>query len=113
MKNFVCDDDLVPVVAPAGGVTSGKPVLIGALFGVPVADAAEGEPFTLATEGVFDLGKDASVFAAGGKVSFDPTAKTLTAPGTGKAPVGVALAAAASGAATVRVKLDGIATAAA
>jgi len=113
MKNHINSGDLVEVVAPTGGVTSGAPVLVGALFGVPVSTAAAGESVTVQTTGVFDLVKDASIFAAGGKVSFDATTGKATAPGAGKAPVGLALAAAATGAGTVRVRLDGIATAAA
>ncbi len=69
---------------------------------------------TIATEGVFELPKLASsVIAVGAKVSWDDTAKQVNAPGTGRYPIGTAIEAAGNGATTLRVRLDGIATAAA
>jgi predicted RecA/RadA family phage recombinase len=102
------------VAAPAGGVTAGDGVVVGALFGVANKTAAAGEMVTIATEGVFDLPKLASaVIAAGDKVSWDDTAKQVNLPGAACYPIGIAIEAAGNGAATVRVRLDGIATAAA
>ena len=114
MKNYIQEGRMITVAAPAGGVTSGDGVLIGSLFGVAIKTAAAGETVTIATEGVFDLPKLASaVIAAGAKVSWDDTAKQVNAPGTGRYPIGIAIEAAGNGAAIVRVRLDGIATAAA
>jgi hypothetical protein len=65
-------------------------------------------------DGVFDLPKLASaVIAAGAKVSWDDTAKQVNVPGTGRYPIGTAIEAAGNGVTTARVRLDGIATAAA
>ncbi len=49
----------------------------------------------------------------GDKVSWDDTAKQVVLPGTGMVPIGIATIAAGNGVGTVRVRLDGIATAAA
>jgi predicted RecA/RadA family phage recombinase len=114
MKNYIQEGRMITLTAPAGGVTSGAGVVIGALFGVASKTAAAGETVTLATEGVFDLPKLASaVIAPGAKVSWDDTAKQVNAPGTGRYPIGTAIEAAGNGAATVRVRLDGVATVAA
>jgi predicted RecA/RadA family phage recombinase len=114
MKNYIQEGRMITVVAPAGGVTSGDGVVIGALFGIASKTAAAGETVTIATEGVFDLPKLASaVIAVGAKVSWDDTAKQVNAPGTGRYPIGIAIEAAGNGATAVRVRLDGIATAAA
>lgn len=114
MKNFIQKDDLIEVAAPTGGVTSGDGVIVGALFGVAVTTAAEGETVTLLTEGVFDLPKaTTTTFTSGGMVSFDISTRKAVAPATGKYPIGAATVAAGNGATTVRVRLDGIATSAA
>ena len=44
-KNYRQDDDIITVTAPEGGVKSGAGVVLGALFGIAGADAAEGELF--------------------------------------------------------------------
>jgi predicted RecA/RadA family phage recombinase len=114
MKNYIQEGRMITVAAPAGGVASGDGVLVGALFGVAAKTAAEGETVTIATEGVFDLPKLASaVIAAGDRVSWDDTAKQVNLPGTGRYPIGIAIEAAGNGATAVRVRLDGVATAAA
>lgn len=114
MKNYIQEGRMITLAAPTGGVTSGDGVVIGALFGVASKTAAEGETVTIATEGVFDLPKLASaVIAAGDAVAWDDTAKEINVPATGRYPIGIAIEAAGNGASTVRVRLDGIATAAA
>lgn len=95
-------------------MTSGDGVVIGALFGVASKTAAAGETVTIATTGVFDLPKLASaVIAAGDPVAWDDTAKQINVPGTGRYPIGTAIEAAGNSTTTVRVRLDGVATAAA
>ncbi len=89
-------------------------MVIGALFGIATKTAAADETVTLATDGVFDLPKLASaVIAAGARVSWDDTAKQVVLPGAGMVPIGIATLAAGNGVAMVRVRLDGVATAAA
>jgi predicted RecA/RadA family phage recombinase len=51
--------------------------------------------------------------AGGARVAWDDTAKQVVLPGTGMVPIGIATVAAGNGIATVRVRLDGVATAAA
>jgi predicted RecA/RadA family phage recombinase len=114
MKNFIQRGDVITVAAPTGGVTSGQGVLVGNLFGVVAKTAAEGESVEIAMVGVYELPKLASaVIAAAARVAWDDTAKEVVLPSTGMVPIGVATAAAGNGAATVRVRLDGVATAAA
>jgi predicted RecA/RadA family phage recombinase len=111
MKNFIQRGDMITIAAPIGGVTSGRGVLIGNLFGVAATTAAEGESVEIATVGVYELPKLASaVIAAGDKVSWDDTAKQVNVPGAGRYPIGIAIEAAGNGVTAVRVRLDGIAT---
>lgn len=114
MKNYIQEGRIITVTTPVGGVASGDAVVIGALFGIATKAAAAGEPVAIATEGVFDLPKLASAaIAAGDKVSWDDAAKQVNVPGSGLYPIGTAIEAAGNGATTVRVRLDGVATAAA
>jgi predicted RecA/RadA family phage recombinase len=114
MKNFIQRGDMITVAAPTGGVTSGQGVFVGNLFGVAATTAAEARSVELATVGVYELPKLASaVIAAGARVAWDNTAKQVVLPGTGMVPIGIATTAAGNGVATVRVRLDGIATQAA
>lgn len=114
MKNFIQSGHHIDITAPAGGVSSGDGVIVGSLFGIATTDAAEGETVLLTTTGVFDLPKLASaVIAAGDRVAWDVTAGQVNLPGTGRFPIGIAIAAAGNGVAVVRVRLDGVATAAA
>lgn len=64
MKNRNLSGDVIPLIAPAGGVTSGEPVVIGGIVGVAVGTAAAGKPFELHREGVFTL-PTAAAFAVG------------------------------------------------
>jgi predicted RecA/RadA family phage recombinase len=114
MKNYIQNGDIITVTAPVGGVTSGQGILVGSLFGIVAATAAEGESAEIATTGVFDLLKDvATLIDVGDRVAWDDTAKQVALPGAGLYPVGIAVTAAGNGTTTVRVRLDGIATAAA
>lgn len=111
MKNFIQRGDVITVTAPTGGVVSGQGVLVGNLFGVAAITAAEDESVEIATVGVYELPKLASaVIAAGARVAWDTTAKQVVLPGTGMVPIGIATLAAGNGVATVRVRLDGVAT---
>ena len=42
MKNYVQDDENIPLTAPAGGVVSGFAYLIGAIFGTGTVAGADG-----------------------------------------------------------------------
>ncbi|MBX6321994.1 MAG: DUF2190 family protein [Rhodospirillaceae bacterium] len=114
MKTFIQNGDVITVTAPTGGVSSGDGVIVGSLFGVAAFTAAEGENVEIATTGVYELPKDpTAVIAAGAQVAWDTSAKQIDLPDTGFYPVGIAIEAAGNGITTVRVRLDGVATAAA
>ena len=108
MENNVKHGDTLTVTAPAGGVTSGQAVLIGAaLFGVCVTDAAAGADVEIKTTGVFeDVPKAAgAAWVQGDILYWDAAAKNFTKTATANTRVGVAVAAAASGDAVGTVKV--------
>lgn len=105
MKNFIQTGDTLTVVAPRV-LVSGEGCLVGSLFGVASDDAASGASAEIVMEGVFDLAKDASVFAQGDKVYWDNTAFKITSTTTANKLCGVAAAAALTGDTTGRVKLN-------
>ena len=107
MKNYIAPGDIVDVAAPYE-VASGDGALIGALFGVAVADAANGTPVRLKTTGVFDLAKlAAQAWTLGAKIYWDNTNKRCTSVATDNTLIGVAVAAAANPSATGLVRLNG------
>jgi predicted RecA/RadA family phage recombinase len=109
MRNFVQPGKTITVPAPYD-VSSGDPVLVGAIFGVASHDALSGEDLELVREGVFDLKKAASqAWTSGAKVYFDAAAKGLTSTATSNTLVGAAAKAVGSGAGETigRVLLSG------
>ncbi|WP_372425843.1 DUF2190 family protein [Salinarimonas chemoclinalis] len=109
MRNHVQPGNLITVTAPAGGVTSGAGVLVGSLFGVAATTAAAGAPVEIATTGVYDLPKaGATTFTAGAPVYWNAAAGEAAALAAGRPLVGVATEAAADGATTARVRLNGV-----
>jgi predicted RecA/RadA family phage recombinase len=86
-------------------IASGDFVVIGYLFGVACGDIPAGEDGEIQTEEVFDLPKDATVFAVGDRVEWDASAGKMTASGSGSILIGIATKIALTGATTVRVKL--------
>ena len=54
MKNFVSNGESLQLIAPAGGVVGGQLYRQVGIVGVVVADAAEGEQFTLKIKGNYD-----------------------------------------------------------
>ena len=107
MKNFVQNGKNVDITAPYA-VVSGGGVLVGALFGVAVADIANGAVGSIATEGVYDLAAATGTgtnAAQGDKAYWDNSAKKVTAVATNNTFVGYFLAAKATGDAVARVRL--------
>ena len=110
MKNFIQPGDRLDLIAPAGGVTSGAGYLIGALFVVAQHTALDGAPFVGVTVGVFGLPKKANdVVTQLAAVYWDAAAKNVTITAAGNTKIGVATKAADAAAATVAVRLNGIA----
>lgn len=113
MKNYVQEGCRLDLTAPRA-VTSGDGFIVGSIFAVASTTATSGAALVGCTEGVFDLTKKTTAtFAVGDKVSWDNTNFYCDAPGTGLYPVGVAVAVAGNGGATVRVKLSEVPTTAA
>ena len=113
MKTFIQDGNIITVTA-ATNIASGGGVLIGSIFGIAAADAVTGDEVEIATKGVYELPKlSTAVIAQGDRVAWNSSTGKIVAPATGMAPIGVATEAAGNGTATIKVRLDGIATVAA
>lgn len=104
MKNFISSGDQLTLAMPYA-VSSGGGVKVGTIFGVASNTYANGEEGVLALEGVFDVAKDASVFAVGAAVYWNDTTKVVTSTASGNTLVAVATVAALTGDATARVLL--------
>jgi predicted RecA/RadA family phage recombinase len=110
MRNYVQPGNTVTLTAPTGGVASGDGVLVGTLFGVAAYDAAAGGEVEVELVGVFELAKASGAISEGQKTYWDATNKVVTTTATGNTLVGAAVRAAASGATTARVRLNGVTT---
>lgn len=114
-QNKYAHGERIQFIAPAGGVVSGTPYLLGSILGIPVTSAAENEISVLDVEGVFEITKDAPlVIAQGAKVYWNNTDKEITTTAAGNTFAGWAYVAAASADTTVLVKLgleSGVSTA--
>jgi predicted RecA/RadA family phage recombinase len=117
MVNFVQDGQTLVLTAPYA-VASGAGALVGRLFGVATDTYGNGVVGEFKMKGVFDLAKDTSTFAEGDKVYWDNSAKLCTSVATAHDIIGfccptlidgTTAKGGASGDATVRVYLPGIA----
>lgn len=109
MKNYVDDGATVTVAAPYA-VASGAGALLGTLFGVAQAAAANAATVVLVTRGIFDLPKAASqAWTVGAAIYWDDTNKVCTTTATDNTLIGKAVAAVGSGAGETlgRVRLNG------
>ena len=98
MKNLIQRAKMLTVAAPSGGVSSGDPVLIGAIFGIAASDAAEGAELEIATAGVFVLPKaTGETWSVGDNLYWDSIKKNLTKSSTIAHNALVAMAAATAG----------------
>lgn len=107
MRTYIQPGEVVTAIAPTGGILSGKGLFTGALFGVAAYDAAEGAEVEMQVVGVFELPKASGAISRFAKVYWDDTNKVCTGTASGNKLIGVAMIEVASGAATVRVRLDG------
>jgi predicted RecA/RadA family phage recombinase len=106
MKNYVQKGQNLTLTAPRP-LNSGDGFLVGAIFAVASASASQGAPVVGVTEEVFSLPKAAGAITQGQRVYWDNTAFNLTTTATNNTLVGAAVQNAASGDATVAVKLTG------
>jgi predicted RecA/RadA family phage recombinase len=107
MQNYVKSGDTLTLAAPYD-VLSGGGFKVGNVFAVAAYDALSGATVEGETEGVYDLAKDASVFAAGDLVYWDDVAKKATSTVGANLLIGAAELAALTGGTTVRVNLFGV-----
>lgn len=111
MKNFLKPGECLTLTAPAGGVVSGTPYLIGSLLVIATATVAAGLPFEGCACGIFSVTKaDSQAWTEGANVYWDNTAKNFTTTATANYYAGVAAEAVAStaGLTTGKVRLNGI-----
>lgn len=104
MKNFVQPGGML-TIANSAAQTAGNVFIVGKLFGVVANSVAAGEDVTIATCGVFDLAKDASVFAIGALV-YATAGGQATSTAASNTLIGVAVKAAVTGDTVVRVHLN-------
>jgi predicted RecA/RadA family phage recombinase len=109
--NYVQEGDTLTLIAPSGGVVSGKGYVIGSLFVVALVTASAGATFTGMTEGVFLMTKNThastKAFTAGEAIFWDNGSdKRWDKTASGFFQVGVAVAAAASTDTTVLVEIN-------
>jgi predicted RecA/RadA family phage recombinase len=108
-KKVVQDGKFVTLAAPYA-LTSGQGALVGTLFGVAMADIANGANGPFAIEGVHVLAKATGIaWTQGILLYWDNAAKNVTNVTTSNTRIGVALVAAASGDTTGTVRLNGTA----
>lgn len=112
MKNFVHPGKNLTAPAPSGGVVSGDPILIGAIFGVAAFTAAEDAEVEVSTEGVFNLPKaTGAAWSFGDPLYWDAGAKKLTKTAGNNLCVGTAAKAADTGDAFGNVRIGAPASA--
>lgn len=106
-KNYVQDGDKLVVVAPYA-LASGAGALVGSLFGVAENAAAISGNVNLVLSGVHTLAKATGVaWTVGLRLYWDDAAKNVTTVAAANKLIGVAAAAALSGATTGNVLLSG------
>ena len=108
-RNFVQPGNTITLTAPSA-VASGEGLAVGQFFGIAVTDAEAGAQVEAALTGVFELPKAAVAVSQGDALYWDAGASNLTTTATGNTLIGAATETAATGAATARVRLNGVAT---
>jgi predicted RecA/RadA family phage recombinase len=112
MKTYVQPGEVLQLTAPSGGVVSGTPYLIGSLVSIALVTAAETVPYSAMVTGTATVPKatgGGSAWTEGVKLYWDDSAKKFTKTSGGNTLSGVAVAAAADGATTGVIRLDGVA----
>ncbi len=97
MKTWISDGNVIPVVCPAGGSTSGAGLIVGSMFGIANDTVAAGVTVGLALFGQFYMAKaTGTAWTAGQILYWDNTAKNVTTVSSGNTKIGYAVAAALS-----------------
>lgn len=110
MNNFQKPGKTMTYTAPAGGVVSGAPLLIGAFFVVPTNTVAATLPFEASTEGQFLLAKTTGegALVEGQPLYWDTIGLKVTVDHTLGLPIGTVATAALTGDTTCSVRLHGL-----
>lgn len=108
MKTFLQNGETIGVTAPYA-LTSGAGCQVGSMFGVAVADAANGAAVQIKPQGCFTLDKTTGEAWTQGVILYwnNTTKKATTTVGTNKQ-IGYAVAAAIAGATTGPVWVPGL-----
>lgn len=106
MKTHIFRGIGLPLIAPSGGVVSGRGVKIGSIIAIASKTAAEGETFNGDTEGCFThAAATPQAWTQGALLYWDDTAKAFTTTSTSNTKAGVAIEAKGSADAVGSVKL--------
>lgn len=105
MKNYIQPGEVADIV-PGADVAAGDVVVIGVRIAVAATAIKSGATGSASVTGVFTLPKATGALAQGAAVYWDATAKKVTATATSNTLAGYAFAAAASGDATIPVKIN-------
>lgn len=106
MKNMLQDGKFINVTVSGAAVVSGQAAKIGSAFGIYIKDGDIGDVVPLLTEGAVEIPKDASVVTGLGHLLYwDDATKKATITAGANMKIGYALEAAATGVATVKMRL--------
>lgn len=111
MRTFIQPGDIIDLVAPAGGFTSGVITRVGAIVGVPQCTVAAGSTGAVKVTGVFELAKVSAQAWTQGQLIYLPAAggALTNVSAAGVFLVGVATEPAANPSAVGRLRLNGVA----
>ena len=105
-QNRLSSGKRLTITCPSGGCTSGLPLKVGAIIGVPQTTQLAGDLVGLDLTGEFTFPSDTgAAWAVGDIVYWDDTAKVFTKTTTSNTKAGVASAVKGSSAATGTVRL--------
>lgn len=103
-QNLIQDGDVMPVVL-SGTVTSGSAIVVGDTVGVALNSGVSGETIQVAICGVYELPKASGAISQGAVLYWDAANSNLTTTASTHKKAGIAFLDAASGDATVQLKL--------
>jgi predicted RecA/RadA family phage recombinase len=105
-QNLIQEGERLDYVVPAATtITSGQGVVVGSFVGVALQTGTTGKTIVVALEGVFQMPKVTGAVTLGAALYFDNTEKKVTTTVGSNKFIGFAWTAAASGDATVEVRL--------
>jgi predicted RecA/RadA family phage recombinase len=103
-QNYIQEGDVIEITA-AAAITSGAPVAVGAIAGVALETVASGSAVRVQLKGVFTVPKASGAITLGAAVYLVAANGNVSTTASGNIFMGHAVAAAASGDATVNIRL--------